>query len=112
MIPAICIDASNKPNEIPKSKWLKEGEKYHVIFTTIVLPQRELAFDLSEIQLTENELPYEYFLSSRFAIRDEDIDRLMELIKDCSDTDFSVGELMARIGDNVSLTEHENTKAV
>jgi hypothetical protein len=112
MIPCICIDASSKPNEIPKSKWLKEGKKYHVIYTTIVLPQRELAFDLSEIQLTENELPYEYFLSSRFAIRDEDIDKLMQLIEDCSDTDFSVGELMAQIGDNVSLNDQGEKKAV
>jgi hypothetical protein len=112
MIPAICIDASNKPNEIPKSKWLKEGKKYHVIYTTIVLPQRELAFHLSEIQLTDNELPYEYFLGSRFAFRDEDIDKLMQLIEDCSDTDFSVGELMAQIGDNVSLNEQGSTKAV
>jgi hypothetical protein len=112
MIPCICIDASSKPNEIPKSKWIKEGKKYHVIYTTIVLPQRELAFHLSEIQLTDNELPYEYFLGSRFAFNEQDINKLMQLIEDCSDTDFSVVELMAQIGNNVSLNEQGSTKAV
>ena len=94
MIECICINDKDRPSKIPIEKWVKEGEKYHVIYTTVVLPQRQLAFYLSEIELTDNELPYEYFLASRFAFHPKDIDAMMKLIKDCDETDFGIEELM------------------
>ena len=94
MVECICINDKNRPKEIPVDKWVKEGEKYNVIFTTIVLPQKQLAFHLAEIELTEKEAPYEYFLASRFGISLEDIQKLLDLIKDCSETDFSIEELL------------------
>ena len=97
MIEAICIDASNKPNDIPNSKWLVEGQIYHIIYTVTVLPQRKLAFHLAELELDESCHPYEYFLSTRFAIHEEDIEKLNELIQDCSNADFSVRELVKEI---------------
>jgi hypothetical protein len=97
MIEAICIDATNKPNDIPNNKWLVEGEIYHIIYTTTVLPQQKLAFHLAEISLDESCHPYEYFLSTRFAIMEEDIEALEELIKDCSEADVNVGELIKEI---------------
>jgi hypothetical protein len=97
MIEAICIDATNKPNDIPNNKWLVEGEIYHIVYTTTVLPQRQLAFHLSEIDLDETCHPYEYFLSTRFAIMEEDIEALERLIEDCSVADVNVGELMKEI---------------
>lgn len=97
MIEAICIDASNKPNDIPSNKWLVEGEIYHIIYTVTVLPQRKLAFHLAEIDLDESCHPYEYFLSTRFAIHEDDIKALAQLIEDCSVADFNVGELMKEI---------------
>ena len=66
MIPCICIDDSHKPNEIPNSKWVKKFEKYHVIYTITVLPQRILAFHLSEIELTENEWARACILRERY----------------------------------------------
>jgi hypothetical protein len=94
MVECICIDDKNKPKEIPDSKWLKEGNKYNIIYTVIVLPQRELAVMLSEIELTDNEMPYEYFLGKRFGFTEENLNKLMQLIKDCTDTDFSMEELL------------------
>jgi len=94
MVECICINSKNKPSEIPESKWLKEGEKYNVIYTVVVLPQKQLGFLLHEIELTDNELPYEYFLGNRFAFTQENLEKLLELIKDCSDTAFSLDELM------------------
>jgi hypothetical protein len=94
MIPCICIDATNKPNDIPNNKWLKKNQEYHVIYTITVLPQRQLAFHLAEIELDETCYPYQYFLANRFAFTEENLLLLMELIKDCSDTDFSMDELM------------------
>lgn len=97
MIPCICIDDSHKPNEIPNSKWVKKGEEYHVIYTITVLPQRILAFHLAEIELTEKEYPYEYFAASRFAFRIKDLKKLEQMIKECSEFDFSPSELLKQV---------------
>ena len=94
MVECICIDDSNKPNQIPDNKWVKKGQKYNIIYTVIVLPQRELGVVLSEIELTDNEMPYEYFLAKRFAVTQDNIVKLFQLIQDCADTDFSMEELL------------------
>jgi hypothetical protein len=73
---------------------VKEGQEYHIIYTVTVLPQKQLAFHLYEIELDESCAPYEYFLAHRFAFTEENLKLLMELIKDCSDTDFSMEELL------------------
>ena len=94
MIPALCIDDSFKPNDIPNNKWVKKGNIYHVIYTVTVLPQGKLAFHLHEIDLDESCYPYQYFLASRFAFTEENLDKLVDLIRDCNDTAFSIEELM------------------
>jgi hypothetical protein len=94
MVECICIDDSKRPEQVPASKWVKKGEAYNIVFTTTVMPQKLLGVWLSEIDLDESCKPYEYFLASRFAFTNENINKLMDLIKDCSDIDFSVEELM------------------
>jgi len=94
MIECTCINDRNRPKEIPQNKWIQKGNKYTVIYTVTVLPQKQLAFHLQEIELDETTSPYEYFLANRFAFRQEDLDALMQLIEDCSDTDFSMEELL------------------
>lgn len=94
MIECICINDSNKPTQIPNGKWVVEGDKYHVIYTVTVLPQRQLAFHLYEIDLDESCHPYEYFLANRFAFTEDGLKQLIEMIKDCNDTAFSMDELM------------------
>lgn len=94
MVKVICIDDSNKPKEIPIDKWVKKDTEYTVIYTVTVLPQKQLAFHLAEIELDDSCLPYEYFLSKRFGIRLEDLDKLIQLIKDCNNTDVNFEELV------------------
>lgn len=93
-IETICINDRDRPKEIPVNKWVKKDEKYTVIYTVTVLPQKQLAFHLAEIDLDESCHPYTYFLASRFAFTEENLLKLIELIKDCSDTDFSLTELL------------------
>jgi hypothetical protein len=94
MVETICINDKKRPKEIPVDKWLKEGQTYNVIYTVTVLPQKQLAFHLAEISLDECCIPFEYFLAYRFAFTEENLKLLMELIKDCSDTEFSMDELL------------------
>lgn len=80
MIPCICIDDSNRPNDIPLSKWVKEGDTYHVIHATIVLPQGILGIKLNEIDLDANCIPYTFFSANRFAFDHKDMDSMKNMI--------------------------------
>ena len=63
----ICIDADNKPQNIPIEEWVKEGEMYNV--TRIVrmgLQKNIYGFLLKEVQLSSRSFPYELYDSSRF----------------------------------------------
>jgi hypothetical protein len=95
-VECICVNAKGRPKEIPSNKWLVEGNTYTVIYTVVVLPQRQLAFHLEEIDLDETCKPYEYFLANRFAFTEENLEKLMELIEDCNKTSFSIEELMTQ----------------
>jgi hypothetical protein len=90
----MCIDDKNRPSKVPESKWVKKGQEYTVIFTLIVLPQKTLAVQLDEIDLDESCSPYSFFLAKRFAFREEDLQRLIEFIKECTEVNISIKELM------------------
>jgi hypothetical protein len=94
MIKCVCINDKDKPSKIPQNKWLEEGREYTLAFSMTVLPQKQLAFQVQEIDLDDSCSPYTWFLANRFAFREEDLDRLVEFIKDCNKITFSVKELM------------------
>jgi len=94
MCKAICINDKNRPKEIPQNKWLKEGQEYEIIYTTLCKPQNEVGVHLAEIDLDESCAPYEFFLLNRFAFTEENLKLLQELIKNCNDTNFSITELL------------------
>ena len=94
MIKCICIDDKIKPKEIPANKWIKKGNEYNIIYTLTVMPQKQLAVHIHEIELDETCAPYEYFLAKRFAFTHEDMHKLMQMIEDCSEIEFSIDELM------------------
>jgi len=63
----ICIDADNKPQNVPIEEWVQEGDMYTV--TRIVrmgLQKNIYGFLLKEIQLSSRSFPYELYDSSRF----------------------------------------------
>lgn len=63
-----CIDDSNKPNDIPASRWVKKGQKYTVIKVAKMLIQGGLVgFKLEELNIDEF-FPYQFFAANRFAI--------------------------------------------
>jgi len=94
MIKCLCINDNNKPIQIPNEKWLKKGKEYTLLFSMTVLPQKQLAFQVNEIDLDDSCSPYTWFLANRFAFREEDLQRLVEFIKECNKITFSVNELM------------------
>lgn len=97
MIKCLCVDDTNKPSQIPQDKWIEKGKEYTILFSMTVLPQKQLAFQLYEIDLDDSCSPYEWFLANRFAFREEDLGNLIEFIQDCNKITFSVNELVKEI---------------
>jgi len=102
MIKCLCINDSNKPTQIPNEKWLQKGTEYTLLFSMTVLPQKQLAFQLNEIDLDDSCSPYTWFLANRFAFRQEDLDKLIEFIQECNHITFSINELMKETNISVS----------
>jgi hypothetical protein len=59
-----------------------------------VLPQKQLAFQVQEIDLDDSCSPYTWFLANRFAFKESDLESLIEFVKECNKITFSVKELM------------------
>ena len=63
----ICIDADNKPKNIPIEEWVKEGDMYNVTRIVRMGLQKDIyGFLLKEVQLSSRSFPYELYDSSRF----------------------------------------------
>jgi hypothetical protein len=74
----ICINDKNRPDGVPTSKWVKEGEFYTVTSVTKLLIQGgKLGFKLAELNIDDC-FPYQYFSADRFGIPVETPDRWAE----------------------------------
>jgi hypothetical protein len=94
---ALCINDRGRPTHIPKNKWVEKGKIYTVVYAVMVMPQERIAFHLAEIDLTEDHLPYEYFLSERFAFSEKGLIEVGELIDFCLSTNPVVEQFLAEI---------------
>lgn len=86
-IRCICLNDSNKPLEIPSNKWLKKDKEYHITHIYYHPQQKVQGFELSEIFLDDSCFPYVSFSANRFGIYKEDMEKFMQMLKDCSDLD-------------------------
>lgn len=83
---AICIDSSNKPENISKYEWVEEGRVYTI--TEVVemsLQDGKLGVAFEEIQLTDASAPYKYYSLERFLLVPEN---LSIKLKELSDEDI------------------------
>jgi hypothetical protein len=88
MVKCICINDKNKPAEIPSSKWVKAEEDYHITHVYYHPNQGIQGCSLYEKPLGEDCAPYETFRLSRFAISVDDLEKLIELIKNCTELNY------------------------
>ncbi len=67
-IEVICINDKHRPNEVPSSRWIKEGSTYHIVQIDKLNAQGGiLGCKLEEIN-NDDLSPYEYFRLDRFAV--------------------------------------------
>lgn len=86
-IKCICIDDSNRPKEVPFEKWPKKDEIYHItwIFKQYKQPGVK-GVELAEFDISMH-APYNCYRLNRFAIRLEDFEKFLQLMKDTSEVD-------------------------
>lgn len=94
MVSCVCIDAKNKPANIPTTKWLKEGQKYTIMHVYLMVNQDKIqGCSLKELKIDFP--PYNCFRLNRFGFKKEDVPALIELIKNCNDlNDIDVEKLL------------------
>tara|TARA_R100001510_G_C7469788_1_gene86564 strand:- start:133 stop:474 length:342 start_codon:yes stop_codon:yes gene_type:complete len=71
---AICIDSSNKPENISEYEWIEEGTIYTI--TEVVemgLQDGKLGVAFEEIKLTDASAPYKYYSLERFLLIPENL---------------------------------------
>lgn len=73
----ICIDNSNKPNDISSKHWVKKGEKYTIVKMCVSKLTNDKYFVLEEVK-PDNPL-YGGYNINRFGV---DINDLEELVKE------------------------------
>jgi len=71
----------------------------------VVLPQKTLAVQLEEIDLDESCMPYEFFLANRFAFTQEELEKLIDFIQECTQVNMSIKELMKQTHLNERATD-------
>lgn len=82
----VCIDSTNRPNEIPVNLWVEKDEVYEVIqMDYLNIQNRILGVKLAEKNI-DNCFPYQYFALTRFRPYTEDdakaIDAVEKLLRE------------------------------
>lgn len=95
MIECICIDAGRKPKEVPLGQWIQQGFKYHITHVYYQPKQEIQGCSLKEVRLGKESVPYETYRLSRFAVTKENLEKLYQMMRDCSElNDFDIIELI------------------
>ena len=92
---AICLNDSKRPKVIPLNKWVVKDKEYHITHIFYHYEQGIQGCELAEIQLDESCTPYESFALSRFGIYKEDLEKFMQMLRDCTElNDVEIGHLI------------------
>lgn len=84
-IRCVCIDDSNRPVEVPANKWPKEGQEYHITHIFLMMQQGKIqGCELAEFDISMC-VPFNCYRLNRFAIHKDDLEKLMQMIKDCDE---------------------------
>jgi hypothetical protein len=96
MIDTVCINDRNKPSAIPDSHWIVKDKEYTVIMIYNMVEQGAiLGAVLKEIDLESLDIGYSCFKLDRFGFKLDDMEALLELMKNCGElNDFNLEELL------------------
>jgi hypothetical protein len=97
-IECVCVDAKNRPSEIPVSKWIVEQEKYNITHVYNQLQQQGIkGVELAEFDISEC-VPFNCYRLDRFAFTPENLQKLISMIKDCTDlNDINIDGIVEKL---------------
>lgn len=97
-VEALCIDDKNKPSIIPDSLWIKEKEIYHITWIFKMVNQEGIqGCSIAEKDISAY-LPYNCFRLSRFAFKQDDLDKLRQLLIDCTQmNDINIDKVLEEL---------------
>ncbi len=77
----VCLDDTNRPNEVPSTNWVKKGNSYHIIHIAQMVTQNNvLGVKLAEIN-NDAYFPYSFFSIKRFAMPIDELIKFEKLFK-------------------------------
>lgn len=91
----ICIDNSNKPNEIQTKNWLVKGKEYTVKKLLKSLITNEQYYSLEEVT---PDPPFGGYKVQRFAIPSDEIEKFFKMFKISPETQEELLELLTEKG--------------
>lgn len=97
----LCINASNKPNDILNKNWIVEGEEYTVLKLLKNTFTKEQYYSLAEIK---PDAPYGGYKINRFAIHKDSVNEFLDMFKIPVETQEEILEAMLEKG----VLEEEN----
>jgi hypothetical protein len=108
-IKCICIDAKNKPKEIPTNKWVVENNTYTINHIFKHPNQNNIqGVELAELDISACK-PYSTFRISRFAINVDDLGKLIQMMKDCTElNDIEIDSFIKEMLEKEELILEEN----
>lgn len=93
-IKCTCIDDTFRPNEIPITKWVMKGQQYHINHVFYHPQQGVQGVELVEFDISDC-FPYVSYRLTRFGFDKENLAKLREMIKNCSElNDIEVKDLI------------------
>lgn len=72
----IAIDVNNRPNEVPVSRWIKQGQEYTIVKVMKMMNQGIYGVKLEELN-NDDLFPWSYFGLYRFGILVPEIEELI-----------------------------------
>lgn len=73
-----CINDSNRPNEVPLSRWVKKGEEYTIVKIDKMVKQGGIGGVKLEELNNDDLYPWSYFNINRFTFSQKQLDEAIE----------------------------------
>lgn len=73
-----CINDSNRPNEVPLSRWVKKGEEYTIVKIDKMVQQGGIGGVKLEELNNDDLYPWSYFNINRFTFSQKQLDEAIE----------------------------------